>query len=170
LLFLVLGFKVIFRGEISVKCPAMDVLFQLLSDAEMPALLEMMREFYSQQHMRFDETTARGVIAALIQPSKNGEIYLIFHGPRLAGYFALTFCFSLEFHGRFALLDELYLREPFRRRQLGQGVVGFVEGICRREGIRALRLEVGRDNAPAQSLYRKSGFAEDSRNLMTKWL
>jgi ribosomal protein S18 acetylase RimI-like enzyme len=148
----------------------MNVLFQLLSDSDLPALLEMMREFYSQQQMSFDEAMARRAVAALLQPSKHGEIYLIFRGPQLAGYFALTFCFSLEFHGRFALLDELYLRESFRRQKLGQGVVGFAEGICRREGIRALRLEVGRDNAPAQSLYRQSGFAEDARNLMTKWL
>ena len=148
----------------------MNALFQLLSESDLPALLEMMREFYSQQHMSFDETIARRAVAALLQPSKHGEIYLIFRGPQLAGYFALTFCFSLEFHGRFALLDELYLREPFRRQKLGQGVVGFAEGICRREGIRVLRLEVGRDNTPAQSLYRQSGFAEEARNLMTKWL
>jgi len=148
----------------------MNVLFQLLSDQEVPALLEMMREFYSQQHMCFEETAARNAINRLLKSPKHGEIYLIFRGPALAGYFALTFCFSLEFHGRFALLDEVYLREPFRRQKLGQGVVGFAEGICRREGITALRLEVGRDNAPAQSLYRKSGFEENIRNLMTKWL
>lgn len=148
----------------------MNVLFQLLSEQELPPLLEMMREFYAQQHMRFDETAARRAINALLNTRQYGEIYLIFRGAELAGYFVLTFCFSLEFHGRFALLDELYLREPFRRLKLGQGVVGFAEGICRREGIAALRLEVGRDNAPAQSLYRKSGFEEDARNLMTKWL
>jgi ribosomal protein S18 acetylase RimI-like enzyme len=148
----------------------MNVLFQLLAEQEIPALLEMMREFYSQQHMRFDEKVARGAVTGLLQLPKNGEIYLIFRGSQMAGYFALTFCFSLEFHGRFALLDELYLREPFRRQKLGQGVVGFAEGICRREGIAALRLEVGRDNEPALSLYRQSGFGEDARNLMTKWL
>lgn len=150
--------------------PLMNVLFQLLSDQELPALLEMMREFYEQQHMRFDETGARRAISRLLKSPEHGQIYLIFRGPGLAGYFALTFCFSLEFHGRFALLDELYLREPFRRQKLGQGVVGFAEGICRREGIAALRLEVGRDNEPAQLLYKKSGFVEDARNLMTKWL
>jgi len=120
--------------------------------------------------MRFDEKAARAAIERLLKEPQLGQIYLIFRGPALAGYFALTFCFSLEFHGRFALLDELYLREAFRRLKLGEGVVGFAEGICRREGIAALRLEVGRENAPAQALYKKSGFAEDARNLMTKWL
>jgi ribosomal protein S18 acetylase RimI-like enzyme len=105
-----------------------------------------------------------------LKSREHGQIYLIFRGPGLAGYFALTFCFSLEFHGRFALIDDLYLREPFRRMKLGEGVVGFAEGICRREGIAALRLEVGRENAAAKALYQKSGFAEDARNLMTKWL
>jgi ribosomal protein S18 acetylase RimI-like enzyme len=148
----------------------MNVLFQLLSDHEVPALLEMMREFYSQQHMRFDETAAGLAIHKLLQSPQHGQIYLIFRGQAMAGYFVLTFCFSLEFHGRFALLDELYLREGFRRLKLGQGVVGFAESICRREGITALRLEVGRENQPAQALYRNSGFAEEARNLMTKWL
>ena len=148
----------------------MNVLFQLLSEEEVPVLLEMMREFYAGQEMRFDAATARGTIGKALHDRNHGEIYLIFRGTELAGYFALTFCFSLEFHGRFALLDELYLREPFRRLKLGHGVVGFAEGICRREGIAALRLEVGRENVPAQALYRSSGFAEDARNLMTKWL
>lgn len=148
----------------------MNVLFQLLSDEDVSNLLEMMREFYLQQHMRFDENAARNAISRVLKSPEYGQIYLIFRGPALAGYFALTFCFSLEFHGRFALLDELYLRESFRRLKLGEGVVGFAEGICRREGIAALRLEVGRENLPAQSLYKKSGFVEDARNLMTKWL
>jgi GNAT superfamily N-acetyltransferase len=148
----------------------MNALFQLLSEEEVPALLEMMREFYSLQQMHFVETAARGAITQLLNGRKLGEIYLIFRGAELAGYFVLTFCFSLEFHGRFGLLDELYLREPFRRLKLGQGVVGFTEGICRREGIKTLRVEVGRENQPARALYRQAGFDEDPNNLMTKWL
>lgn len=148
----------------------MNVLFQLLSEQEITSLLEMMRDFYSQQQMRFDEAVARRAITNLLNTPEHGQIYLIFRGPDLAGYFALTFCFSLEFHGRFALLDELYLREPFRRQKLGHGVIGFAEGLCRQKGIAALRLEVGSDNAPAQSLYGHSGFAEEARKLMTKWL
>jgi GNAT superfamily N-acetyltransferase len=98
------------------------------------------------------------------------QIYLIFRGAELAGYFALTFCFSLEFHGRFALFDELYLREPYRRQKLGKAVVAFAEDLCRKAGVKAVRLEVGRKNQGAQSLYRAAGFKEDERNLMTKWL
>jgi ribosomal protein S18 acetylase RimI-like enzyme len=147
-----------------------NALFQLLSDHELPALLELMREFYAQQEMRFDEPAASLAINRALKNPELAQIYLIFRGAELAGYFALTFCFSLEFHGRFALFDELYLREPFRRQKLGKAVVAFAEDLCKQAGIKALRLEVGRENQPAQSLYRAAGFKEDERNLMTKWL
>jgi ribosomal protein S18 acetylase RimI-like enzyme len=147
-----------------------NALFQLLSDHQIPTLLEMMREFYSQQEMSFDEPAASLAINSVLKNPELAQIYLIFRGAELAGYFALTFCFSLEFHGRFALLDELYLRGPFRRQKLGKAVVVFAEELCKKAGIKAVRLEVGRENQPAQSLYSAAGFKQDERNLMTKWL
>jgi GNAT superfamily N-acetyltransferase len=147
-----------------------NALFQLLSDHEIPTLMEMMREFYSQQQMQFDEAAASRAVHRTLDNPDLAQIYFIFRGAELAGYFALTFCFSLEFHGRFALFDELYLRQPFRRQKLGKAVVAFAEDLCKKAGIKALRLEVGRENQPAQSLYRGGGFKEDERNLMTKWL
>jgi ribosomal protein S18 acetylase RimI-like enzyme len=147
-----------------------NALFQLISDQELSTLLELMREFYAQQEMRFDEPAASRAVTSALNDPDLAQIYLIFRGTELAGYFVLTFCFSLEFHGRFALLDELYLREEFRRQKLGKAVVAFAEELCKKAGIKALRLEVGRENQPAQSLYRSAGFKEDERNLMTKWL
>ena len=148
----------------------MNVLFQLLSEQEIPSLLEMMRDFYAQQEMHFEKTVASRAVNKLIESPEHGQIYLIFRGSELAGYFALTFCYSLEFHGRFALLDEIYIREAYRGQKLGKSVVPFAEDLCRKAGIPALRLEVGRENKPAQSLYRTAGFKEEERNLMTKWL
>jgi ribosomal protein S18 acetylase RimI-like enzyme len=148
----------------------MNVLFQLLSEQEIPSLLEMMQDFYAQQEMHFEKSVATHAVSKLIESPEHGQIYLIFRGTELAGYFALTFCYSLEFHGRFALLDEVYIREAYRGQKLGKSVVPFAEDLCKKAGIRALRLEVGRENKPAQSLYRTAGFKEEERNLMTKWL
>jgi ribosomal protein S18 acetylase RimI-like enzyme len=148
----------------------MNVLFQLLSEQEIPSLLEMMQNFYAQQEMHFEEAAATRAVSKLIESPEYGQIYLIFRGTELAGYFALTFCYSLEFHGRFALLDEVYIREAYRGQKMGKSVVPFAEDLCQKAGIRALRLEVGRENKPAQSLYRTAGFKEEGRNLMTKWL
>lgn len=148
----------------------MNALFQLVSTEEIGTVLGLMREFYPQQEMHFDEQVATKVIKEVVNDSSLGQLYLIFRGPELAGYFALTFCFSLEFHGKFGLFDELYIREPFRRKKLGQAAVDFAERICREQHIKALRLEVGIPNTAAQALYTAEGFHQDERHLMTKWL
>lgn len=148
----------------------MNALFQLISDQEIGVVLPLMREFYSEQDMQFEESVAMAALKKLVSNPSLGQMYLIFRGAELAGYFALTFCFSLEFHGKFALLDELYLREPLRRQKLGRSVMEFAERICRELHIKALRLEVGIGNTAAQSLYCAEGFTREDRHLMTKWL
>jgi ribosomal protein S18 acetylase RimI-like enzyme len=148
----------------------MNALFQLVSDEEIGVLLTLMREFYAQQHMRFDEAVATAALKQIASAPSIGQVYLIFRGPELAGYFTLTFCFSLEFHGRFALLDEIYIRAPFRRQKLGRAAVEFAQRICRENNVKALRLEVWTGNTAAQSLYKAEGFNTEERFLMTKWL
>jgi ribosomal protein S18 acetylase RimI-like enzyme len=148
----------------------MNALFQLLSEQDIPTLLELMREFYPEQHMCLDEQAAAAAAKKLTNDPALGQIYLVFRGAELAGYFVLTFCFSLEFHGRFALLDELYIRQGFRRQKMGKAVVAFAEGICKKARIKALRLEVGQENTPAYALYRAAGLEQDKRFLFTKWL
>ena len=148
----------------------MNALFQLVSEPEIELVLPLMREFYSQQEMVFDETVARAGLKNAAANPQLGQVYLISRGQELAGYFVLTFCFSLEFHGKFALLDELYLREPFRRQKFGRAAIEFAQRICRDAGIRALRLEVWSGNHVAQALYKADGFKTEDRFLMTKWL
>jgi ribosomal protein S18 acetylase RimI-like enzyme len=148
----------------------MNALFQLVSEQEIEVLLPLMREFYAQQHMAFDEAIAGAALQKLTANRGLGQLYLIFRGQELAGYFALTFCFSLEFHGRFALLDELYIRESFQRQKLGRAAVEFAQRICRDAKVKALRLEVWTGNAAAQGLYKAQGFSTEERFLMTKWL
>lgn len=148
----------------------MNALFQLLSEPDISTLLELMREFYPEQQMRLDEKAATAAAKQLTNDPALGQIYLIYRGAELAGYFALTFCFSLEFHGRFALLDELYIRDSFRRQKLGKAAIIFAESVCRNEGIKALRLEVGQENIAARAFYRTGGFNQEARFLFTRWL
>ena len=106
-----------------------------------------------------DEWCARGV-AADLRDGALGSVYLIRSGEDVAGYVVLTFGFSLEFYGRDALVDELYLREEFRGKGLGRTALQFVEGVCREEGIKALHLEVDRVNTRAQGVYRAAGYRD----------
>ena len=122
----------------------MNALFQLVSEPEIDFVLPLMHEFYSAEEMIFDEGVARAALEKVSAHPQLGQVYLISRGQDLAGYFVLTFCFSLEFHGKFALLDELYLREPFRRQKFGRAAIEFAQQICREAGVKALGLKSAR--------------------------
>jgi ribosomal protein S18 acetylase RimI-like enzyme len=99
-----------------------------------------------------------------------GHVWLIDEGGAPAGYAVMTLGYSLEFGGRDAFVDELYIRPAYRRRGLGRRAVEVVATYCRDTGVQALHLEVGRENEAAQALYRQAGFADRRHWLLTRRL
>lgn len=148
----------------------MEPTFRVATAADADALLAMMRGLNEHEGMAFDETKARDALAQLFADERFGVAQLILFGGEPAGYLVVTFGFSIEFGGRDAFVDELFVREEFRGRRVGKAALGRAEEVCRARGIRALHLEVERANERAQTLYRKSGFRDHDRYLLTKWL
>ncbi|HVF28226.1 MAG TPA: hypothetical protein VM943_08295 [Pyrinomonadaceae bacterium] len=74
-------------------------------------LIALMREFYAVEHLTFDEAAARAALRQVLHHGALGSVYLIRSGEAVAGYVVLALGFSLEFHGRDAIIDELYLRK-----------------------------------------------------------
>lgn len=147
-----------------------DAVFKLAAPDDIEALIAMMREFYAHEGLAFDEAIARRASLGLIGDERFGRVFLIILAGELAGYAVLAFGYSLEFHGRDAFVDELYLRDEYRGQGIGKGALRFLTEVCAAEGVNALHLEVERANTPAQSVYRKFGFEDHDRYLMTKWL
>lgn len=133
-------------------------------------LVPLLREFYAHEHIAFDERDAREALRQILNDGRLGRVWLIERGGERVGYLVLTFGFSLEFKGRDAFVDELFLRAEFRGRGGGESALRVAEETCRAEGVRALHLEVDHANQGARELYRRSGFREHERHLMTKWL
>ena len=138
--------------------------------ADAAAVLGLMRELYEHEGIPFDRAISEIALGTLLSAPTLGEVGLMHADGEVLGYFVVTLGFSLEFHGRFALLDEMYIRDEYRSRGLGRQALKAVESMCRERGIAALRLEVEQSNLHAQSLYRSSGFESHNRQLMTKWL
>ena len=82
------------------------------------------------------------------------------------GYCILTFGYSLELHGRTALIDELYLPPALRGQGLGTQILQRVIQVCQEQGIRMLELEVRPDNPKARGLYERLGFRKHSRDIL----
>ena len=144
--------------------------FKQAKGADLDEVLEMMREYYAFDDLQFDVEGARPALKSLIENKSFGRVWTIGCGTEHAGYLVLTFGYSLEFHGRFGLIDELYLRSPFRNRGIGSKALAFAQHHCESSGIPVLRLEVERVNLRARAAYRNFGFETHDRFLMTKWL
>jgi ribosomal protein S18 acetylase RimI-like enzyme len=147
---------------------SMKLKFLLAGPYEIDSLLDMQKAFYSLEHITFDETIAHTVFQQLLDDASIGMAYVIYLDSEPVGYFVITFGFSLEFNGRFALIDELYVRESSRRKGIGRSSLSFIEKLCREREINVIRLEVARENLRAQDLYRRVGFRDHGRDLLTK--
>ncbi|MHA3774598.1 N-acetyltransferase family protein [Verrucomicrobiota bacterium sgz303538] len=139
-----------------------------LADSEL--LLAMMKDFYRDEHIAFEYPKARRAAEELIQSPELGAILLLSVGDEIVGYLVAIYSFILEFGGRQAFLDELYIREEWRGQGYSKQALAALEKMSRDSGIRVLRLEVSRSNARALTLYERAGFELHDRFTMTKLL
>ncbi len=135
------------------------------------AVLGSMRAFYREEQLRFDDTEQGTALQALLARPALGAVFLADAGeagpPGPAGHLVLTWACSLEFGGRFVLLDELYLVPGARGRGEGRRAVDFAVAWARAHEAKALRLEVAHENPRARHLYRKTGLEAQTRDPMT---
>lgn len=155
---------------LETKGMCMTPQFRLAALADLDTLVVFVREFYAIDQYAFDEPVVRRCLTELIQNAAPGRAWLIEVDAQAAGYLILTFGYSLEFHGRDAFIDELFVLPAYRNQGLGAQAMQFALTACREHGVKALHLEVERTNEAAQHLYRKSGFEDTGRYLMTRWI
>lgn len=147
----------------------MEITYNEPSKADFPEILFMMADFYAFFGYPFDRVAAQKNLRELIENKNIGRLWLIRAGIDTAGYVVLAFGFSFEYKGRDAFIDELYLKEAFRKKGIGKNTMRFVEKQALELGINAVHLEVERDNKAGRRLYNKQGYTGD-RILLTKWM
>jgi GNAT superfamily N-acetyltransferase len=133
-------------------------------------LLALMRGFYAEEKYPFDEARTERALPAMLANPFYGAAWVFRLDGRAVGYLVVTHGYSLEFGGRDAFVDEVYMIPEMRGRGLGAMALGIAEEHCRRNGIGALHLEVERENPRARALYERSGYKAHNRYLMTRWL
>jgi ribosomal protein S18 acetylase RimI-like enzyme len=134
---------------------------------DLDALLGPVARFHAEQGYAFDEPAARGALAELLARPELGCVYLVTHDDRPVGYAALCFGWSLEWGGRDAFLDEIYLEPTARGRGVGRAALDALLEAARGAGVRAVHLEVEASNEVGQRLYRTAGFVGNERRVLT---
>lgn len=111
---------------------------------------------------------AEPALRGLLADPAFGCVRILEQGGVTVGYLVLTFGYGIESLGRNAFVDELFVLPAFRRRGIGTRALKMAERICAEVGARTLYLEVERANTRARELYRRVGFRERDRMLMSK--
>ncbi|WP_083101217.1 GNAT family N-acetyltransferase [Pseudophaeobacter leonis] len=147
----------------------MTAALHLARPEHLDKLLTLVEAFHLEQGLETSAEHRRAGIEPLLQGIPYGAVYII--GPTRApiGYIVVTFGWSVEFGGMDGFVDEIYIRPPVRGRGLASEVLIELPKTPAQAGIKALHLEVDRDNAQAQRLYQRARFEpRDRYMLMTK--
>lgn len=129
-----------------------------------------MQDFYVFERLPFEEHRQRRLVLQLIENPALGRLLVFEQADELLGYMVLGFGFSLEFHGRDCLIDEFYVVPEHRCKGIGRAAIEFAIAICREMGIRAVHLEADYANVRGHEFYKRLGFKDHERHLMTLWI
>ena len=144
---------------------------QPLGENDLDELIPLVREYHAFEGVHMPDAARREAVARLLGDPRLGSIWGISVQTGRIGYIALTYGYSIEFRGRDAFIDEFFIREPHRGRGLGGAALERITAEAAALGLKALHLEVARDNRPARRLYGQHGFELRERfSLMSRRL
>lgn len=128
------------------------------SPDDIDALLRCYRAFYGETGHTL-RPAAEAAIAALLQPDcPHGLVMVLAANGEIAGFASLCFGYSVEFGGRDAFLDDLYVSPALRGRGYGRELVTMICDGARASGCNALHLETEMGSRTAE-WYATLGFA-----------
>ena len=138
---------------------------------DLESVLALMREMQASDPWSepFLETTVRASLTELLTNPSYGIVYLVSDVGRPVAYLAICFDYSLEYGGKGAWIDELFVQAPYRGQGIGTQLLDLAERASFENGAGFLHLEVTHGNS-AIELYRRRGFVDHERYLMTKRL
>jgi ribosomal protein S18 acetylase RimI-like enzyme len=146
-------------GDATVVRPAQQ--------SDVPALVALMRAFYEESAYPLPEAQAAATFSRLIDAPQLGSVWVIESAGHAAGFVVLTVAFSMEYGGLRGFVDDLFVAPRFRRSGLAAAALDAVKRACVARGVRALLVETSASNAPALRVYRRAGFDDSGRLLMT---
>lgn len=148
----------------------MSAALHLAGADDIDRLLPLIAAYHAIENITQTEETRLAATMPLLHGSPHGAIWLI--GPRRApvGYIAICFGWSIEMGGLDGFVDEFFIRKSVRGRGMGGEILNALTRHLAETGLKALHLEVARENIRARKFYEKQRFiARDRYSLMT-WL
>lgn len=146
-------------------------LLHLAATEDLERLMPLVAAFHAEMGYDTDAVHHEAAVMPLLEGSPHGAIWLV--GPRRApvGYVVISFGWSVEYGGIDGAVDEIFVRPPVRGRGMGFEALNGIAKALGSSGVRALHLEVARDDDRAQRFYTRARFsARDHTMFMSRVL
>jgi GNAT superfamily N-acetyltransferase len=130
-------------------------------------LVSMMAEFYAGSPCTLNPRRATAAFSSLLADERLGHIWFIQANSKDVGYVVVTYCYTMNYGGLSAVVDDFFIQPAFRGAGLGKAARAEVRSLCANSGIRAIHVETGHDNAPALAVYRRAGFVDTDHAHLT---
>lgn len=149
----------------------MSAALTLAKPVHLNTLLPLCAAFHAEEGIESTQEQRAAGLLPLLEGTPYGAAYVI--GPARApiGYVVICFGWSVEFGGLDAVVDELFVRPSVRGRGVATEALTSLPNALSAFGLRAIHLEVNRENETAIKLYQRAGFkARDQYMFMTRRL
>src|SRR5215831_4267888 len=98
--------------------------------ADVPLLVQMMTEFYSDSPYTLNPRRATEAFESLLADERLGRVWFIQANSQDVGYVAVTLCYSMTYGGLSAVVDDFFVQPAFRGAGLGKAALAQVRNFC----------------------------------------
>lgn len=135
--------------------------------ADLPQLVTLLGILFAQEaELSPDPDRQRRALEIILADPSRARIFVAREAGKVIAMAALHFTTSTAEGGKVAGLEDCIVHPEHRRKGVGEALLGYVLEQARVEGALRVMLLTDGDNARAQALYRKLGFAPSSMLAM----
>ena len=137
------------------------------TDADLPALCELLGALFSQEAEFVPDPRLQAAgLRLILADEKVGQILVMRDNSQVLAMVSLLFHPSTALGARVAVLEDFVVRPDCRGRGLGSRLLDAAVELARAQGCRRVTLLTDHDNAAAQRLYARHGFAKSTMLTM----
>lgn len=141
----------------------MNMMIRRAGKPDIDALIRLLGELFSMEtDFAINAEAQRAGLSLLLSDSDKRIIFVAADGPEIAGMVTAQLLVSTAAGGYGVLLEDLIVREKYRRCGLGGTLVDTVKAWAEKLGAKRIALLADQRNHAALDFYKRIGFAESS--------
>ncbi len=140
------------------------------SPSDLNALTQLLANQFDEHEIELAFSKLHSALETMLQNESLGFCLLAEKDGQPVGFAAISFAWTLEYGGKTAWLDELYVLPNERNAGIGEKLIDAVIAETKALGCKAIDLEVETEHQRAENLYKRKGFHLLSRRRWAKEL